>query len=71
MLRRPLEPKGVFGQTCGTCRLHFLSRRATGAASARPSLHPSSVEGDEEQQNSGAMRRGNADACDDRPLCQW
>ncbi len=37
---------GVFGQTCGTCRLHFLSRRATGAASARPSLHPPRYEGD-------------------------
>ena len=30
----------VIGQTCGTCRLHFFRRRATGAASARPSLRP-------------------------------
>jgi hypothetical protein len=30
----------VFGQTCGDCRLLFFCRRATGAASARPSLRP-------------------------------
>jgi len=43
--KQPLKPiaqggPGVFGQTCGTCRLHSFRRRATGAASARPSLRP-------------------------------
>jgi hypothetical protein len=36
---------GVFGQTCGDCRLRFFCRRATGAASARPSLRPHFQEG--------------------------
>src|SRR3954468_5437749 len=30
----------VVGHTCGTSPVHFFRRRATGAASARPSLRP-------------------------------
>src|SRR4051794_33269397 len=36
----------MIGLTCGTCRLHFFRRRATGAASARPSLRPPRDEGE-------------------------
>ncbi len=31
---------GCPSRTCGSCRLHFFRRRAMGAASSRPSLHP-------------------------------
>src|SRR4051794_32578991 len=31
---------GVFGTTCGTCRLHFFRRRAMGEAFTRHSLRP-------------------------------
>ena len=30
----------LFGQSCGSCRLHFFRRRAMGAACTRPSLRP-------------------------------
>ncbi len=53
---------GCFGQTCGDCRLLFFCRRATGAASARPSLRPPSVSRADLTHSSGARRRETAGA---------
>ena len=53
----------MFGQTCGTCRLHFFRRRATGAASVRPSLRPpSDFEGGRDVQLGRQAPRGRASA---------
>ena len=46
---------GCLGQTCGECRLLFCCRRATGAASARPSLRPLSTSRAMSLQNPGAI----------------
>jgi hypothetical protein len=49
---------GCLGCTCGDCRLLFFCRRAMGAASARHSLRPLSVEGhiDDKTRACGAAR---------------
>jgi len=51
---------GRLGQTCGDCRLLFFCRRATGAASARPSLRPLFPRAHASSINSGETHRENA-----------
>ena len=53
----------MFDQTCGDCRLLFFCRRATGAASARPSLRPRFIqEGGDVLHTPGETGRGNEGA---------
>ncbi|CCE09016.1 hypothetical protein BRAS3843_2960033 [Bradyrhizobium sp. STM 3843] len=54
---------GCLGQTCGSCRLHFFRRRATGAASARPSLRPLAFKRVPSVKGSGALRGEVANGC--------
>ena len=51
---------GRLGQTCGDCRLLFFCRRATGAASARPSLRPLFPRAHASSITSGETHRENA-----------
>ncbi len=54
---------GVLGCTCGTCRLHFVRRRATGV-SRRPAFPvPSVEEGQPNQQLGRHQRREEAKPC--------